>query len=58
LGFGLKTFFFSLAVAIVPLAASLEVRQRVTTKTLQPGVVRLFLVLLCIEAASLSVKYI
>lgn len=58
LGFGLKTFFFSLAVAIVPLAASLEVRNRVTTKTLQPGVVRLFLVLLCIEAASLSVKYI
>ena len=58
LGFGLKTFFFSLAVAIVPLAASLEVRDRETTKTLQPGVVRLFLVLLCIEAASLSVKYI
>jgi phospholipid/cholesterol/gamma-HCH transport system permease protein len=58
LGFGLKTFFFSLAVAIVPLAAGLEIRDRVTTKTLQPGVVRLFLVLLCIEAASLSVKYI
>jgi phospholipid/cholesterol/gamma-HCH transport system permease protein len=58
LGFGLKTLFFSLAVAIVPLAAGLEVRNRVTTKPLQPGVVRLFLVLLCIEAASLSVKYI
>ncbi len=58
LGFGLKTFFFSLAVAIVPLAASLEIRDRVTIKTLQPGVVRLFLVLLCLEAASLSVKYI
>ncbi len=58
LGFGLKTLFFSLAVAIVPLAASLEVRDRATTSTLQPGIVRLFLVLLCIEAASLSVKYI
>lgn len=57
LGFGLKTLFFSLAVAIVPLAARLEVRDR-TTSTLQPGLVRLFLVLLCIEAASLSVKYI
>jgi hypothetical protein len=33
------------------------VRDR-TTSTLQPGLVRLFLVLLCIEAASLSVKYI
>lgn len=54
LGFGLKTLFFSLAVAIVPLAASLEVRGR----TVQPGAVRLFLVLLSIEAASLSVKYI
>jgi phospholipid/cholesterol/gamma-HCH transport system permease protein len=58
LGFGLKTLFFSLAVAIVPLAASLEVHDRVTTSTLQPGIVRLFLVLLCIEATSLSVKYI
>jgi phospholipid/cholesterol/gamma-HCH transport system permease protein len=58
LGFGLKTLFFSLAVAIVPLAASLEVRDRGATKPLQPGIVRLFLVLLGIEAASLSVKYI
>jgi phospholipid/cholesterol/gamma-HCH transport system permease protein len=59
LGFGLKTLFFSLAVAIVPLAASLEApRQIATEDTVQPGAVRLFLVLLLIEAASLAVKYI
>ena len=59
LGFALKTLFFSLAVAIVPLAASLEEpRQIATDDTVQPGAVRLFLVLLLIEAASLAVKYI
>lgn len=59
LGFLLKTFFFSLAVAVVPMAASLEAeRQAVTAYTVQPGAVRLFLVLLWIEAASLAVKYI
>lgn len=59
LGFGLKTVFFSLAVAVVPLAASLEVTRQVTSAdSLQPGAVRLFLVLLLIEAASLTIKYI
>jgi phospholipid/cholesterol/gamma-HCH transport system permease protein len=59
LGFLLKTFFFSLAVAVVPMAASLEAeRQPATAYTVQPGAVRLFLVLLLIEAASLAVKYI
>ena len=59
LGFGLKTVFFSLAVAIVPLAASLETQQpRADANAVQPGAVRLFLVLLLIEAASLAVKYI
>ena len=59
LGFILKTFFFSLAVAVVPMAASLEAPRRpVTEDTVQPGAVRLFLVLLLIEAASLAVKYI
>jgi len=58
LGFGLKTLFFSLAVAIVPVAAKLEMTQGARLPTVQPGAVRLFLVLLLIEAASLSVKYI
>ncbi len=59
LGFLFKTIFFSLAVAIVPMAASLEASaQALTSDTVQPGAVRLFLVLLLIEAASLVVKYI
>lgn len=59
LGFALKTFFFSLAVAVVPMAASLEVAaQRVPISSLQPGAVRLFLVLFWIEAGSLAIKYI
>lgn len=57
LGFILKTLFFSLAVAIVPLAALLD-PTRPSTSAVQPGAVRLFLVLLMIEAASLAVKYI
>ena len=59
LGFILKTVFFSLAVAVVPMAACLEApRQPVNLDAVQPGAVRLFLVLLLIEAASLAVKYI
>ena len=59
LGFALKTLLFSLAVAVVPMAASLEAAQQTATySTVQPGAVRLFLVLLLIEAASLAVKYI
>jgi phospholipid/cholesterol/gamma-HCH transport system permease protein len=59
LGFGLKTTFFSFAVAIVPMAASLEaVRHGGSASTVQPGAVRLFLVLLLLEAASLLIKYI
>jgi phospholipid/cholesterol/gamma-HCH transport system permease protein len=57
LGFILKTLFFSLAVAIVPLAALLD-PTRPPASAVQPGAVRLFLVLLMIEAASLAVKYI
>ena len=58
LGMGLKTLLFSLAVALVPMAAALEARApSVDPNTLQPGAVRLFLVLLLIEAASLAVKY-
>ncbi len=59
LGFALKTFFFSLAVAVVPMAASLEVTARgAPASNLQPGAVRLFLVLFWIEAGSLAIKYI
>jgi phospholipid/cholesterol/gamma-HCH transport system permease protein len=58
LGFALKTLFFSLAVAVVPLAASLEAEPRRATDTIQPGAVRLLLVLFLLEALSLAVKYI
>ena len=58
LGFILKTLFFSLAVAVVPMAASLEAAQHRATDTIQPGAVRLFLVLFLLEAASLAVKYV
>ena len=58
LGFVLKTLFFSLAVAVVPLAASLEAVQKRATDTIQPGAVRLLLVLFLLEAISLAVKYI
>lgn len=58
LGFILKTLFFSLAVAVVPMAASLEPVQQRATDTIQPGAVRLFLVLFLLEAASLVVKYV
>lgn len=56
LGFMLKVCLFSLAVAVVPMAASLEAPP--TSSTMQPGAVRLFLVLLLLEAAMLMVKYI
>jgi len=58
LGFFLKTLFFSLAVAVVPLAASLEAEPKRASDTIQPGAVRLLLVLFLLEALSLAVKYI
>lgn len=59
LGFVLKTMFFSLAVAVVPIAANLEApSQPASIDAVQPGAVRLFLVLLLIEAGSLAIKYI
>ena len=58
LGLGLKTLLFSLAVALVPMAAALEAQaQHLDRYALQPGAVRLFLVLLLIEASSLALKY-
>jgi len=58
LGFILKAFLFSMAVAVVPLAASLEHTTSQHSSPMQPGAVRLFLVLLALEAASLAVKYV
>ncbi len=59
LGFMAKAVFFSLAVAIVPIAASLEATHgHISGSAMQAGTVRLFLVLLWIEAASLVVKYV
>lgn len=57
-GLVLKVLLFSLAVAVVPLAASLENTQTNGISTLQPGAVRLFVVLLVIETGSLIVNYI
>ncbi len=60
IGFMLKCALFSLAVALVPMAASLEQRRpdAAAVERMQPGAVRLLLVLLLIEATSLMVKYI
>lgn len=58
LSFVIKAFLFSMAVAVVPMAASLEQDPALADKGMQPGSVRLFLVLLLVEAASLVVKYI
>ena len=59
MGFALKTLLFSLAVSLVPMAASLELQARRRGQDVAaPGMVRLFLVLLQIEAASLAIKYI
>lgn len=55
-GFMLKVFLFSLAVAVVPMAASLQAPS--SASTMQPGAVRLFVVLLLLEGGSLMVKYI
>jgi len=63
-GFALKTIFFGLAVAVVPMAAMLELSRKdgvtrsAAPTTVQPGAMRLFFILLLIEAGSLAVKYI
>jgi phospholipid/cholesterol/gamma-HCH transport system permease protein len=57
--FALKTFFFALAVAVMPIASVLYEPPRARTRTsaeLQ-GLVRMFLLLLLIEAASLVGNY-
>lgn len=59
-GFALKTIFFGLAVAVIPVAAQLEARQYNSAEPspMPPGTMRLLWVLLLIELASLAVKYI
>ena len=60
LGFLLKTVLFGMAVAVIPIAAMLDLQRhpRHHASSVQPGAVRLLFVLLLIEAASLALKYI
>ncbi len=60
LGFILKTVLFGLAVATIPMAAMLEAQLHGASRAsaVQPGAIRLLVVLLLIEAGSLVVKYI
>ena len=60
LSFLLKTLLFGMAVAVIPIAAMLELqrRPRRLSSSVQPGAVRLLFVLLMIEGASLALKYI
>ena len=60
LGFLLKTVLFGMAVAVIPIAAMLDLERhpRTQTSSVQPGAVRLLFVLLLIEGASLALKYI
>ena len=60
LGLWLKAVFFGLAVAILPITASLEVprEMRYAPIAVLNGMVRLFLALALIEGASLAFKYI
>ncbi len=56
--FALKTFFLALAVALVPIASVLyEMPRRARASAELQGLVRLFLVILLIEAASLVGNY-
>lgn len=59
-GFAFKTILFGLAVAVIPMAAMLEARRTAgnLASSVQPGAIRLFMVLFLIEAGSLAVKYI
>lgn len=59
-GFALKVIFFSLAVAVIPIAASLDRRDQGVddASALQPGTVRMFMALFFIEGLSLVLKYL
>jgi phospholipid/cholesterol/gamma-HCH transport system permease protein len=54
--FSIKSVLFSLAVAMIPLASSLQTD--VSDTPMPHGTVRLFLVLVLIEAGTLAIKYI
>jgi phospholipid/cholesterol/gamma-HCH transport system permease protein len=54
--FCMKSFLFSLSVAIIPLASGLQ--EPDDGSPVAPGTVRLFLVLVLIEAGMLAIKYI
>ncbi len=60
LGLGLKAVIFGLAVAIIPITASLDAprEMRFAPIAVLNGMVRLFLSLALLESASLAVKYI
>ncbi|MGP1679784.1 MAG: MlaE family ABC transporter permease [Burkholderiales bacterium] len=60
IGLALKTLLFGLAVAVIPISASLESPRevRLAPVAVLRGMVRLFLVLVLLEGASLAVKYI
>jgi phospholipid/cholesterol/gamma-HCH transport system permease protein len=59
--FALKTVFFSLAVALIPMAAGLyesgDARQALQPDSELGGLARMFAVLLLIEVASLMGNY-
>lgn len=59
-GLIVKTVLFGLAVAVIPITVSLEPgsERRSDSDLLLTGMVRLFLIIVLIEAASLAVKYI
>ena len=59
-GFALKVIFFSLAVAVIPVAASLDRpnQDRDDATALQPGTVRMLLALFFIEGLSLVLRYV
>lgn len=60
LGLVLKTLLFGLAVAVIPITSSLETPRetRLVPVAVLRGMVRLFLVLVLLEGASLGIKYI
>jgi phospholipid/cholesterol/gamma-HCH transport system permease protein len=60
MGLALKTLLFGLAVAVIPITSSLEMPReaRLAPVAVLRGMVRLFLVLVLLEAGSLAVKYI
>lgn len=59
IGFLLKTVLFGMAVAVIPIAAILDLQRhpRRLSSSVQPGALRLLFVLLMIEAGSLALKY-